>query len=103
MSNYIISQEAQRELENIFLNTLEEWGEAQADMYLDDLYRIINMLGDNPNLGRLRHEIREGYRSFPQGSHIIFFAEHNTKIAILRVLHSSRDTEKIFQNYAPTF
>lgn len=101
MKKYILSAEAAFELEEIYLDTFSGWGEAQADSYLHDLYHVFSLIGDNPNMGRLRNEIGKGIRSFPQGSHVIFFMEHENQIAIVRVLHGARDFKEIFDKYKP--
>ena len=96
MKKYILSSDAAHELKEIYLDTFNNWGEAQADKYLYDFYNMFELIGDNPNIGHARKELGQGVRSFPQGSHVIFFIVHENKPAIVRILHSSRDFKKIF-------
>ncbi|MBI3711574.1 MAG: type II toxin-antitoxin system RelE/ParE family toxin [Burkholderiales bacterium] len=46
----------------------------------------------NPNLEVSCDTIREGYRKFPQGSHIIFYkSSAKSAILVVRILHKSMD------------
>lgn len=42
---------AEQDLVNIWLYTWHEWGEAQADAYLDELERAMQLLVEQPSLG----------------------------------------------------
>ena len=44
------TQEAESDLEEIWLYSFEEWNEEQADKYYDQLIEGINKLLDNPEL-----------------------------------------------------
>ena len=52
--------------------TMESWGLAQLETYLHGLNSRFEWLADNPFAGRERNDIHPGYRSYPEGSHIIF-------------------------------
>ncbi|MCK0509559.1 type II toxin-antitoxin system RelE/ParE family toxin [Aromatoleum buckelii] len=54
---------ARQDLIGIWRYTYEEWGEQHADRYLDELEAGIARLQDYPGLGRVRDEVRQGYRS----------------------------------------
>lgn len=47
--------------------------------------------------GRLRAEIRPWLRSFAAGRYIIFYRVLAEEVEILRVIHSARDIERIFE------
>lgn len=49
-----------------------------------------------PQSGRRRDELEPHLRSFPEGSYVVFYREIGEGIEIIRVLHSSRDIERIF-------
>jgi ParE toxin of type II toxin-antitoxin system, parDE len=49
----------------------EEWGEVQADKYLDELDSVIQSLPGNPELGIERDYVHDGYR-------VLFVASHAT-------------------------
>ena len=81
------TQEAESDLEGIWLYSFEEWDEEQADKYYDQLIEGINNLLDNPELGKSRATIRSDYRSIQISSHIIYYRIQEDDIRIIRVLH----------------
>ena len=78
------TQEAESDLEEIWLYSFEEWNEEQADKYYDQLIEGINKLLDNPELGKSLATIRSGYRSIQIGSHIIYYRIQDSDIRIPR-------------------
>ena len=73
MSDYVLSPEAISDLQNIYDFTVGEWGEAQAEKYLNEIYAVFERLTQYPSIGRLRPELADGLRSIPIGAHVIFF------------------------------
>lgn len=96
MSNYLLSPEKISDLQDIYLFTIGEWGEKQAEKYLDEIYAAFDRLTQHPSIGRSRGELSTGLRSFPIGAHVIFFMPWQNDIAIARVLHGARDVESVF-------
>jgi toxin ParE1/3/4 len=54
------------------------------------------VLANAPLAGKACDYITNGYRKFPQGSHIIFYKEGNKKIEVVRILHKNMDVESKF-------
>ena len=96
MSEYILSPEAISDLQNIYDFTFDEWGETQAEKYLNEIYAVFDRLTQHPQIGRLRIELADSLRSIPLGSHVIFFMPWQDDVAIVRVLHGARDVERVF-------
>jgi len=71
---------------------------ASADAFIDKLYETIQTLGRQPGLGRRREELAPGIQSFPYGRYILFYRVVPSAIEIVRVLHSARDIENIFDD-----
>jgi toxin ParE1/3/4 len=71
---------------------------ASADAFVDKLYETIQTLGRQPGLGRRREELAPGIQSFPYGRYILFYRVVPSAIEIVRVLHSARDIENIFDD-----
>jgi len=94
MANYLLSGKADEDLISIYLFTLEEFGETQADAYLYALEERFEILAENPALGRGIAHIREGYRRYEHVSHSIFYRATDGGVLIMRVLHSSMDTDQ---------
>lgn len=101
MAGYFLSRDADEDLQDIFNHTREAWGEAQAATYTHELFALFDLIANTPAIGRVRGELGEDIRSFPHGRHVVFFTAWHGEIAILRVLHGSRDIDAIFGNYDP--
>ena len=94
--SYLLSQEAEGDLVEIYDRSLDDWGEAQADKYLDGLYATFTGLSVRPLAGRVRPEIGANMRSRLYGSHVIFYIAQPKRVDILRVLHQARDLGSAF-------
>mgnify|MGYP003611575179 FL=1 len=93
---YILSEIADKDLEDIFDLTFDEFGFDQAEKYLLEIEEIFQNLIINPQIGKKRDEIKQGLYSFPKDNHIIFYRILDNHIRIVRVLHGSRDIPKYF-------
>ena len=60
ISNYSIRVLAQIDLEKIWLHTYEQWGQDQADTYLNSLFSRFEWLSKNPLVGKNRNDIKDG-------------------------------------------
>lgn len=99
MKRFKLSVAADTDLRNIAEYTLEQWGEPQRNVYVAELFGAFEKLAENPQLATSAESIRNGYRKFPQGSHVIFFRMSDTHlIEIIRVLHKRMDVELHFQD-----
>lgn len=61
MAEYIVRPRAQIDLEDIWRYTLDNWGEAQADRYLGELFAAFRELGRDPTSGQDASYLRPGY------------------------------------------
>lgn len=93
---YKITPPASNHLDEIADYTLIEWGPQQMSVYIDALFARFQWLADNPELGKRRLEFAPDLRSYPEGSHVIFYRHHTSRIDIIGVLHQSRDIERYF-------
>lgn len=87
------SPSAVEDIQSITAYTLETWGEAQTDRYLDNVWLKLEEIRSRPECFKLRAELGADCRSALVGRHIIFFEVQADAIDILRVLHSSMDFE----------
>ena len=92
--SYILSKEADNDLQEIYDYTVEKFGADQAIKYLVGLEELFFVLCAHPHTGRMRNEIRKGVRSCSYASHIVFYRVVERHIRIVRVLHASRDVPK---------
>jgi toxin ParE1/3/4 len=96
VSRFRLTAPAEKDLETITAFTVSRWGEAQAIKYIAALQARFQWLAENPFLGRPREEVAAGYRSFQQGSHLIFYKIGDGQIEIIGVPHASMDIETYF-------
>ena len=68
--------------------------EFKATEYLMQLDERIKALGEKPEIGKSRENIRRGYRSIRVNSHVVYYHLQVQKIDIVRVLHKRMDVEK---------
>ncbi len=88
--SYILSNEADIDLDEIFDYTQKEPGFEQAVKYLTNLEETFHKLCDYPNLGRVRSELRDDLHSIVIGRHVVFYSVLKKHILIVRILHQSR-------------
>jgi toxin ParE1/3/4 len=93
-TGYRLRALALEDLEAIWRYTVEQWGIDQAERYLTALFTCFDDLAINPELGRKRDEVKPGYRSFPQGRHVVFYTIVPTEIEIIGVVHQNSDVDK---------
>ena len=84
---------AEQDLIEIWLYTFHEWGEKQADKYLDDLDAAIKLLAEQPLIARKRTELDPPVRMHHHGHHLIVYMALDDGISIVRVLHDSMDVD----------
>ena len=71
---------------------------AQADAWVDRLDAKLRLLATQPMLGRPRDELSPGLRSLPFGRYVIFYAALSDGIDVVRLLHSARDVDAVFED-----
>lgn len=96
INKYILSQEADFDLEEIFEYTYEEFGLNQAIKYLSEIDEIFIKIVNIPQIGRTRIELKKELYSIPIGEHIVFYRILTDHIRIVRVLYGGRDLPKNF-------
>ena len=96
MSRYRVTPRALKDLDAIADHTLKTWGVRRTERYLSELEERFQWLADHPFAGRDRSEIREGFRSYPHGSHVIFYIVEADLVAIIGVPHGAMDIEAYF-------
>lgn len=99
MSGYVLSDDADADLQDIFTFGVGAWGEKQATRYLFELYEILNRIGENPQIGPLRDDLLPNMRAFPRRSHTVYFMPWRGSTLIVRVLHGAADHQRAFAGY----
>ncbi len=91
MAEYILSVAADRDLEEIYIYSYNNFGETKADAYLSGLEECLQRLAESPRTGRKADHIRKAYMRYEYVSHSIFYKTQDKNILVVRVLHNSRD------------
>ena len=84
---------AEQDLTNIWLYSFQTWGEAQADLYFDQLCNAIELLQSTLLMGRERPEFSPPVRIHHHASHLIIYVIDEGNIDVIRVLHESMDVD----------
>ncbi len=94
MRSLVISERAEADLREIWRWSCGRFGEAQADLYLDQIDAGLRECGMAPERGQDHESIREGYRSKLIRKHVAFYTFDDTEVVVQRVLHGSMDPER---------
>ena len=87
MPRHKFTAHAQNDLANIIDYTLQNWGAAQAEKYIDGLESLAAKLAHSPALGTRRDALQKGLLSFPYESHVLYYTRTKAGITIFRVIH----------------
>lgn len=90
-AGYRLTPRAVADLDAIADYTIDQWGTDQLERYLGSLVRRFDWLCENPLAGRERNDVHPGYRSFPEGNHIVFYLISKDHIDIIGIPHKSMD------------
>lgn len=87
MAGLKVTRAARRDLLEIGRFTVERWGAEQADRYLAQLDECFRLLARAPTSGRICDEIKDGYRRYRHGRHVIFYRIARAQVHVIRILH----------------
>lgn len=100
MPGFTLTNRAKADVKEIGRYTQERWGREQRNTYITKLDACFRQLAANSSTGKECNDIREGYRKFAVGSHVVFYRHLNgDTIEIVRVLHGRMDVAS--QPFAP--
>ena len=91
VARYRLTPRALNDLDAIADYSLDRWGPCQTEDYLRLMADRFQWLAENPSIGRPRDDVADGYRSFPEGKHVVFYVVMPEEIAIIGVPHSAMD------------
>ena len=89
MATVRFSRSAKADLLGIGAYTLQTWGAAHAERYLNTLEGCAKLLAGNPSIGRRCYWIRPGLYRFEKGRHVFFYRQEADGILVSRILHQS--------------
>ena len=90
------SRKAGRDLDAIW-DYIAQHNPSAAAALLRSIARKAELIATQPMMGKVRDELADDLRSFPEGNFVIFFRPLTDGIEIVRVLHSARDVDAVFE------
>ncbi len=94
MTRYVLSPQAQADLDEIWDHSAAHWGDDQAEAYARQIQAAIEMIAKTSRRGRPCDDIRPGYFKLAVGSHVLFYRQIGEIIDIVRILHQRMDFDR---------
>ena len=95
-----ISYRAEKDLDDIRIHGVREFGAIAATEYLSGFYRVFKVLRDHPQAGEAKEQYGRGLRSFSHRPHRVLYRLQGGTILIVRVLHHARDVRSALRQRA---
>lgn len=102
MSELVLTQRALEDIRGIEAFSVERWGQATADKYLDDIDAALSRLQQMPALLREEPEIVCGLRFYRVQKHYLVCDVIDDRIYVLTVMHCSMDLPARLSDLEPT-
>jgi toxin ParE1/3/4 len=97
MASYRVSQDAERDLEEIFVYWAERASLAAADRLIEAIVNRFWLLGEYPDSGKPSDDIARGVKCFPAGKYLIYYRAAAKGVDILHIFHGARDQKRAFK------
>ncbi len=94
----VISPAARDDLLEIYQFGVRNWGHVQSSQYLEKLKDQLWLLTEQPEIGIERPELSLDMRSFPVGSHTVFYRLQSIEVEIVRLLHGRQDPNRYIKS-----
>lgn len=86
MTRFRLTPAAQRDLSSIWDFSEGRWDAQQAEIYVREIQAAIERIAVDPRRGRTVDDVREGYRRYAIGNHLLFYVEREDAVDVIRVL-----------------
>lgn len=98
MIRITFADEALQDLDGIYRYIAED-NMAAADRHRKQLQRRWEQLMDQPRMGRVRDELKPGYRSITEAEYVILYRIVSAQeVQVMRVLHGKQDLGKVLKD-----
>lgn len=67
-----------------------------ADRMIDKFDYALSLISDFPGMGEARDALKNGMRSYPVGSYLLFYVPVEGGVELVRVVHGMRDLNALF-------
>jgi toxin ParE1/3/4 len=95
---YRVSEDAERDLDEIFLYWAERVSVEIADRVVERITERFWLLGEHPEAGRVADEIAKGVKCFPAGNYLIYYRKTRRGTDILHIFHGARRQRDAFSS-----
>lgn len=92
--SYVLRPRAKADLLSI-LKYIADYNPKASLGWYQEVVLTLEMIGDLPEIGQPRDDVRRGLRTFPKGNYLIVFETKNSEARILRVVHGARDWPRL--------
>jgi toxin ParE1/3/4 len=94
---YRVSDDAERDLDEIFLYWAERTSLTIADRVIDEIVERFRLLGEFPEAGRSSDDVATGVKCFPAGQYLIYYRKARKYTDILHIFHGAREQAQAFK------
>jgi len=94
---YRISEDAERDLDEIFLYWSKRASLETADRVVDKVTERFWLLGEHRDAGKAAGDIAAGVKCFPAGKYLIYYCKTRRGTDILHIFHGARDQRNAFK------
>lgn len=94
---YRISDDAERDLDEIFLYWAERTSLTIADRVIDEIVERFRLLSEFPEAGRSSDHIASGVKCFPAGQYLIYYRKARKYTDIPHIFHGAREQTQAFE------
>jgi len=93
MAEFVLSDDAALDLQHIYSQGRERFGEGQADKYLGELFDLFELLASQPNMGTIFDVQGAAFRRHPHKAHVLIFEPlaGDQGVKILRIFYGASD------------
>jgi toxin ParE1/3/4 len=93
---YRVSEDAERDLDEIFLYWANRASLEIAERLVDRITERFWLLGEHPEAGKTASDIAVGVKCFPAGKYLIYYRKTRRGTDILHVFHGAREQRNAF-------
>ena len=93
MTEFILADDAVRDLQHIYLQGQERFSKVQADKYLSELFDLFDLLASQPDMGTMFDVQGTSFRRHTHKAHVLVYeplADH-AGVKILRIFYGASD------------
>lgn len=94
MKRLLLTPKAKTDLNGIWDFSDLQWGAAQAEKYIRELWQAMQSLAADSSASSEITAVRNGYRKITSGSHVIFFRNTSDTLEVVRILHQKMDFDR---------